>query len=305
MTSPNASPTSFFSLGPELRTRIYELVLYRADVIGTWSSEREEWPDAPVRLSAQLLRTYKQIHAEGLPILYGKNTFEITISNTFGPYSRTLYCPEALEAILQIPSSRDATRDKQVVVPHLRRFSIQVRYTSTHKLSLLRDTVRRLVWHLQTWSLPRIALLRLECQLNCGNENEEINWRHPCWDDYEVDGDREECIGVLRTWLGSLRNVDEVVIEGLPDRDTEILQERLQTRSEEESSSRTPSLIGMYTALERYVGDISFCEEDLTSALVAAEHDDREEFKACKDEIYGCLKRRWEAINREESLWQW
>src|SRR4051794_40728954 len=170
---------SFYSLPYELHRMIYKLVLCRAKVIGTWSPVEQEWPDSPIRLSAQLLRTCKEIHAGGLPILYGENTFEITISNmpgpysghfafsellegvlgiqSSGPYSGHLAFPEALEGVLGIQSSgSDHQRDKQTVAAHLRRFSIRLRYTKEHRPADLRDKVRRLVWCLLKLSLPHI-----------------------------------------------------------------------------------------------------------------------------------------------------
>ena len=304
MTTTSASRAGFHSLAPELRLMIYRLVLRRARVIGTWSLNKEQWPDHPIRLSSQLLRTCKQIHAEGLPILYGENTVEIEISNTYGPYSRCLHCPKFLEGYLGLPSPRNSIRYWRAVVPHLRRLSIRVRYTEHHKLTLIRDVVRQLVWRLQKAPLPRIEFLRLNCELYCKNEDTGINWRDPCWDNYRADGDRQECIGVLRTWLGRLRNVKEVAIEGLETEDAEILRERLQTTSEGEDSSQAPSLSDMYEELERCAGDIDFCKEDLGWALLATEDDDVEEFRECRDDVFESLKGRWKTINSKERLWQ-
>jgi len=127
MTTTNASQAGFPSLATETRLMIYRLLLCRADVIGTWSPGKKQWPNDPIRLSAQLLRTCKQICAEGLPILYGENTFEIKISNTHGPHYGCLDVPEALGGYLDPCQAR--MRFKQAVVPHLRRLSILVRYT--------------------------------------------------------------------------------------------------------------------------------------------------------------------------------
>ena len=79
---------------------IYKLVFCSKDVI-----------EYSLPLSAQLLRTCKQIYAEGLPILYGENTFQIKISNTHGPHYRSLACSKPLKRVLGLPSGRSYKRD--------------------------------------------------------------------------------------------------------------------------------------------------------------------------------------------------
>jgi len=66
---------------------------------------------------------------------------------------------------------------------------------------------------------------------------------------------------MLRTWFGRLRNVKEVVIEGLPAKDAEILRERIQTSSTQDaegaaSTSQTMALADMYMALEKHAKGI-------------------------------------------------
>jgi len=172
---------------------------------------------------------------------------------------------------------------------------------------MIRDKVRQLVARLQSWSLPNIEFLRLECSLHRENENIDINWADPCWDNYEGDGNAQECARVLRTWLGRLRHVKEVAIEGLGTEHAEILQKKLETARNQEdndSPSRPLSLTDMYEQLEECVGDMGFCEEDLRRALSAVEEDDEEAFQACKDDIFNSLHERWDIIKSHDSLWE-
>ncbi|KAK3309281.1 uncharacterized protein B0T15DRAFT_509660 [Chaetomium strumarium] len=282
----------FLSLPAELRIKVYRLVLCYPDAIGEWSKTLgTAWLENPSRLGSQLLRICKQIHADALPILYGENTFELEISNTWGPYYYGIDYPPALSGIW-------GERFGRAALPHLRRLSIRVRYTEDHKLSLIREAVREIVTNLQRSPLSScIEFLRLDCELDCNNENDEINWRHPCWNDYEVEGDRKQCIGVLRLWLGCLRNVEELVIDGLPEKDADVLRDRCQNRSKE-----TPALVDMYAALEQHVG--ATYKEDLAKALLAAEADDIEKLKATTADILEKMRARWEAVKNDEKLWQ-
>lgn len=296
MPITTVSPPRFLSLPPETRNKIYRLVLCHPRAIGTWAKERRDWPNYPLILSAQLLRTCKQIHAEGVSILYGENTFEMSITNTAGPYYRSFYHPQALSCIY---SAR-----RRAVVQHLRRLSIEIRYTEEHKLELVRYTVRGLVENLRKSQNLRIEYLRLDCRLDLSGDD-DINWRDPCWDRYDPEGNQEECVGVLRTWLGRLRDVKEVVIEGMPDEDAAILRERCQTRSEEEEAGlQTPPLTDLYEDLEESAGDSEVWKEELGLALLAVEMDDAEGFKASMAAILKGMKKQWEDLQNKESLWQ-
>ncbi|KAK3386830.1 hypothetical protein B0H63DRAFT_447732 [Podospora didyma] len=294
----------FLSLPGELRNKIYRLVLRRKAVIGT-SSVVERF-----KLSGQLLRTCRQIHDEGLSILYSENTFEIDIFNTEGLYGQTIYW---LDALIRDLLYGDSTN-------HVRRLRIQVRYTEDHMLEPLRKTVRWLVRHLQELPSPGIEFLQLECKLDCENENEEIDWEDYDYEDF--DGNKEECIGVLQTWLGRLRNVKEVIIEGdMPDEDANILQERLHTRTtrseqmgeqpladgegkeeKETRATRALALTDLYEALERHVCGIRFCEYDVNRALLAVERDDADAFKAYRTAIIQRIRQRGEELMNDEVL---
>jgi len=242
-------------------------------------------------MSAQLLRTCRQIYAEGLSILYGENTFHIKIFNTWGPYMNYIDYSNIVERAFKEASDSGAQPQKTEILPLLRRFEIEVRYTDQHKLSLLRESAREIVAELQE-KVPRIDRLLLNCKLYCRNENTQMMWDDPCWYDYYAEGDHEECSRMLRTWFGRLRSIKEVVTKGMYKEDAEILKERL--RREEALDKR--SLADEYEVLEEQVKGYRFCDKALSRALLAAERDDEEEFEACKKTIVKSVRQRWEKL---------
>jgi len=301
MVTPTTTPHSnlLLTLPLEIRNDIYRLLYHST----AYSARR-------LKRSAQLLRTCKQICAESLPILYGEKTFEVVIENTDGPHYTTCSFDSSLGCFFAYEPHRNPHRQqhRESILPHLRRFRIRIKYTYEHSLQLIRTEVREFVERVRDVGTA-VTFLKLDCKLDCDNENTQINWRDECWDGYDNDGSEKECVAMLRTWFGRLCDVKEVVIEGLPARDAEILRERMQTSSTQDtegsaSTSQTMALADMYTALEKHANGIPFCEQDLKAALLAAEGDDVEEFRARKDAIHEGLKRHWEAIKNDEKLWQ-
>ncbi|KAK5652820.1 hypothetical protein OQA88_9486 [Cercophora sp. LCS_1] len=288
----------FLSFPREIRDTIYELALIYPD--GLISTGYRCRPFRAGMLSAKLLRTCKQIHDEGVPILYGQNTFEIQISNTWGPHHSTVYYAPGLAF------------SNEAAVRRVRRVSIKVRYTECHVMPLIRRAVREIVSK-GLLRMPRIDFLQLECNLRCGNENSDIMWRDACWDDYSPRGDADECARVLRTWLGLCQGVKEVVIKGTPDsmeemgdEDAEILTKRLLAPSDDKSDDivQLHRMKEMYEALEKHVSGMPVCEEDLDGALSAFEEDDVDTFMECKANILENVKKSWEALKKEAVLWE-
>jgi len=282
----DATPLGFLSLSAEVRNMIYRLVLCHPSPAGLQG--RLDW-------GAQLLRTCRQIHAEALPILYGENIFEIEIYNTWGPHFGNVHYPAVLE-------DRRCSGTASTAQQHLQRFSITVRYTEYHKLEPMRNEVRRLVRRLQQLPIAAIDFLELKCHLDCDNENNEINWRDPCWDDYDVDGSADECVGVLRTWLSRLRNVKEAVIVGMEGKDAEVLKARWQSQGQSHVPE-TPHLTDRYKALEKHVHSLGFCKDYLQAALLATENDNEDGFKVYSKGIMEGVRQLWEGLSQEELLW--
>lgn len=66
------APPSFLTLPPEIRYQIYEELLVTTYILDTRFMAYTTFAS----LSPQLLAVCRQIHAEAMPILYGRNTFE-------------------------------------------------------------------------------------------------------------------------------------------------------------------------------------------------------------------------------------
>ncbi|KAK0716632.1 hypothetical protein B0T21DRAFT_375235 [Apiosordaria backusii] len=266
-TPTDPATPRFLSLPAEIRNMIYSL-LFRAD-----STIKSNWRP---HLSAQFLRTCRQVRDEGLPILYGENTFRFEICNTYGPFYNSYSAPISL---------RRSTQTR------LSRFHIVVTYTDAHKVEPIRKTVRWFVNRILART-TRIDFLRLECNLDSKDDG-DFDRRHPSADNYSVDdGGRAEAVGALRTWFGQLRNVTKVEIEGLEEGDAAILRKRLQ--SSEALGKTLPT--DMYTALETQVQGTEFCEDDLQEALLAVENDNMERFEASSRIILEAWTQRLEGI---------
>ncbi|KAK3339912.1 hypothetical protein B0T25DRAFT_523580 [Lasiosphaeria hispida] len=278
----DGQPTlGFLSFSASTRNKVYKLALCY-----------ESSCSSSVQLSPQLLRTCRQIYAEAMPILYGENTFRFEIYNTSGPYYDNFHYPKAVSHDFR----QNPRRPTAKVLPRLTRFSIRVNYTDCHKIAPIREAARELVSHLQ--GVPTIDFLRLECQLDCGDEA-DAHYRDPCWDEYTVDdGGREEVIGMLKTWLGRLRNVKTAAVEGLPEPDANTIKERWQSSEPLEKSP----LPDMYELLEKHAKGLDFCKQDLRAALLACETDEMEDFRTHRTAILDKMRRRWEDMNKELTL---
>ncbi|KAK0645394.1 hypothetical protein B0T16DRAFT_457432 [Cercophora newfieldiana] len=289
-TTTSQPPLRFLSFPLEIRIMIYRFAL-RAPAPLT--------PDSQCGLSPKLLQTCKQIHAEAVPILYGDNVFEIELTNTDGcdPSHPNYHPAWSLTrrgyGTVNIGNARELAR-------HMRRLNIKVRHTNAHSLEPLRAAVRSLVEELGDLEMPPIRFLRLECHFDCDKEGASQSLVSPLG-----DTDRQECVRMLRMWLGSVRNVREVVLEGMPQEDADILREKLHAPADaDEDWPEAWSLPARYEELEERACDIGFCEWDLQNALLAAERDDVEGFVERADAIKAKLLWHWEYFCTYEHLWR-
>ncbi|KAK0733060.1 hypothetical protein B0T26DRAFT_669513 [Lasiosphaeria miniovina] len=282
----DAARPPFLSFAPEIRNMIYRFIFFQ-DFAIIWGSQ--------VRLHTQVLRTCRQIYDEALPILYSENTWRIEMCNAPGPHYDSFRYPGALKCDFSkdVPDWRLTVSwpTKTIsALPHLRRFSILVTYTDGHKVAPIREDTRWLAECLA--KVSRIDFLHLECKLDwstCG----VYDWRDPDANNFPLcdDGTRD-VIRVLQTWLGRLRNVGEVVVEGLPEANANTIEERWKSS---EPLEKTP-LTKMYECLEPHVRDIGSCKALLHGALLAVEKDDMEDFKGLRTELVEHMKQRLEAI---------
>ncbi|KAM7214647.1 hypothetical protein V8F06_009968 [Rhypophila decipiens] len=163
-----SSPTGnrkegFLSLPGEVRNKIYRLLLCHAEVIPHDCDNYDR-----LRLGSQFLRTCRQVNIEGRSILYGENTFEIELSNIHGPGWNAINCAWR----------RRFGRDTwEAPLSLVRRISFHIRYAYCHEIVGLRDDVKKATEALG-WEVQRgkyLDFLRLDCHLDCGNENDKIN----------------------------------------------------------------------------------------------------------------------------------
>ncbi|KAK0624135.1 hypothetical protein B0T14DRAFT_583360 [Immersiella caudata] len=154
------TPLCFLSFPPEIRNMIYRLLfICRLRII----------PADRYKLGSQLLCPKRQVHNEGMSILYGDNTFQFDVENTWGPHgSAWVFYDEGLDQYGKFGG--------RTALPYLRRFQIHVRYTKDHRLEIIREHVRDVVKEIQALSLPSIDYLGLECDYGCYNEDDSIHW---------------------------------------------------------------------------------------------------------------------------------
>lgn len=308
----NDSPTApkFCSLPAEIRNKIYRLLFVGLNNL----IELEESRSAR---SAQFLRTCRQVHSEGMSILYGENTFEVEISNTYGPhYGVFSYgANSALNALFnrgafgrQSPQIPNLNREEwslqfqKVLKSLIRRFSVKIRYTQDHDIGDLRDAVKAMAWWLQK-GFPQIDFLELECELSCDNENDDINYRQAEWDDYNPVGSRIECVRMIVSRLGGCHAKEVGEIEGLGEDDALDLREQWQEqwwkRQEENENgaeslkavgernkTQPASLLDRFEALNRATRKATeLFKKNTRQALLGAEAGQTERFEVRREKI--------------------
>ncbi|OIW23288.1 hypothetical protein CONLIGDRAFT_693897 [Coniochaeta ligniaria NRRL 30616] len=294
VTAASQATRGFLSMPPEVRIEIYRLLFHRQSM----TIEEELFsPTTRDHLSAQFLRTCRQIHAEAVDILYGENVFGFLISNTFQTFLirntfQTFLYPRVLSPVFSRRHKNAKTVPPSALV-HMRHFRIVVEFTLHYKVKPIRKAVQSLVTALQ--KVPVIDYLHIECKL-FASDHEAMDWRDPNWKEnpnYSPDNKGEEEVRrALKTWLGRLRNVKTVVVDGLPDEEAEIIRDRCRSS---EPLEQTP-LADMYETLETHVEAIMLCEKELAKALSACETDDMELFKKHRAALLRRMERRWEAM---------
>ncbi|KAM7202958.1 hypothetical protein V8F20_004205 [Naviculisporaceae sp. PSN 640] len=294
---------NWFRFPANVRNRIYRLLLTRDEPIeqGRWVRD----------LSAQLLRTCRAVYKEGMPILYGENTFVFKAENTWGPhYSNEL--EYHIHALRHAFTPKVSKHNRTFYPP--RRFHVEIRYTPRHGLNLLRENVQHLVDIWVRILLPKTSdgcfdFLGLNCDLDCEDES-GANFRNECWDNYKPDGNEVECVDMLRArfCVPALRGkVKKVVITGLHDyqEHAEAIRQYLMTSATDGTtvaSNTAVPLLDKWDRLNLHAHSLPPCEEDLRLALRAAELGDAPLFKECKDRIIRVARALWEALEQDELL---
>lgn len=298
----------FLSLPGEIRNKIYRLAFVYDEVITDIHFNSKS------KKSAQFLRTCRQVHAEGMPILYGENTFQIEISNTFGPGYRCAYYSRPLHALFDYsprPESQEVEMfefEETLRRSLLRRFSVVIRYTKDHDIRELRNEVASAAQALHRG--PReIDFLELKCELDCPNDNYLINWQEERWRTYRPNGSKDECITMIRAWWGKggvcmglgVKKVGE--ISGLPEKDALFLREHLGApkRNDTDDGEQPVCLLDRYKHLCALTGATKMVyERHMWRALLAAERGDIEEFETLRECMLKCIRSLLEQFERDK-----
>ncbi|KAK0719325.1 hypothetical protein B0H67DRAFT_551711 [Lasiosphaeris hirsuta] len=150
--SSMAVPPSFLRFPPEIRNRIYRLLLVRNGVIRARA--------IGAALSSQLLYTCRQVLSEAHPILYGENTWELVITSAHHPNRSPLYGLICLKRNSQeIPPGELGLLDSQFRL--LRRFNILVQHWTMQDVDLIRHGARLALDILA--KAPQVDYLCLRC----------------------------------------------------------------------------------------------------------------------------------------------
>jgi hypothetical protein len=183
---------------------------------------------------------------------------------------------------------------RQMVLRHQWRFYVEIHYMPLRTMRCMRNGVRRVVEGLRRLQNPGIEFLHLRGLLGTKADRDRITLRS----DEVADGeDAIDCAKMLRTWLGRLRNVKEIVVE---TEDDEYYLHALTPLKEvcqggEPERQDRVELYDAYDKLVRSVEDNGFCRLWLLGAARAVEDGDVCGFKVfrslCiqKQRHQGCL----------------
>jgi hypothetical protein len=246
-TEHSSSHFPFFELPPEIRTMIYRLLLCNKGPIGLLRFKNH--------LSPSILRTCRQVLTESRIILYSENIFSMQIfEKADGPRAYFLKCDHfGLEG--------------QVMwglrLKDMKRFDISV-------------------W-LQTeedfWDTK--AAVRAVC--NVLSRIPQLDYLHITLDGRGFDA--QSFPRVLESFT-LLRNIESVLVDGVPPVYTQYLQSKLT------GCSPLDHLPKMYEALEFYAGPFDCCEEALQDACGAVEEDNVDRFQRVREEIITIVTKR-------------
>jgi len=313
----------FFQLPTEIRIMIYEQMFRHPGVIGyVTPSEPGDFPfkdNGPAvnryklgkeeSLSGQFLRTCKTAHNEGIPVLYGDNTFNICFAYCHPQEGPRFYAAAALEGLLS-PYHRNVSRDG---VACLRKFCLQFFTDLIHnpcedRFRQVRHCLRRVAAKLEA-PMQTITSLRIQYHPMCVFSR----FLNGSWNIHDPDPDipcehlvvlwpqSEAFFAMISAWLGQLRvTTNDVTIVGIPPDTTKVLMQRLKSRS-----LPAVSLMTKFRHLEKHVlgrrGQPM--PVDLEHALFAAEIDDQDRFDYHKAMIFRKLQASVQGLAGEKILW--
>lgn len=245
-TTTIEAPTTpgFLSLPPEVRNIIYRLLLVRQGAVD--KRGRTFWSASKPQLSTQLLRTCRRIHHEAITILYGENTFKITISDASHSCTRLRYPRPVSQAFSRRSKTRtvESTDHESEVSPLLhmmRRFGIEIEDIEEWAV----DPFRRYPhgYNLYVQRALGSDYLELKCDVPCGRD---YVTRRP----FVQDGSdqKNQVTRINRGLVGGTHNVKTVFV-GLLRGDARTVGKRWQSPEPVSNSL----LLEMYEFVERYV----------------------------------------------------
>ncbi|KAK5654468.1 hypothetical protein OQA88_7096 [Cercophora sp. LCS_1] len=285
----------FLSFPAEIRNKIYKLLLVRGEII------EATYRRLSISLSSQLLQTCRQIHTEGLSVLYGENTWEIRfydrpdltascypvgIRGAFDDRESTGWGPQY--------SQLWSAAHKQRVLDHIRKLELVINYDDRQEVAQLRPDLRLFARQLK--KVPQLNYLRLRCSSHLYPQR---YYQHIRVDGSPVRGrGRVEVVKILRTWLGFLRDVKEVHVDinldghGILEDEAKMLKKLYQSSEPEEG----PPLTDLYTSLEAFAEDDKFCKVSLRNALLATENGDGDGLEKARRQILHILATRLKMV---------
>ncbi|KAK0647002.1 hypothetical protein B0T16DRAFT_458869 [Cercophora newfieldiana] len=306
---------SFLKLPTEIRLMIFSILFQSMDplgatIAGMWEIDGRGIEDQyraardRCKLSAQVLRTCRQVYCEGYPVLYGDNTwyFELGHDTPCLPSVFASHFPDWMPR----PASDDAPLSN--CLPHIRRIKVMLvnplLYVNQDKV---RNQLRYLAERLRQF--PNVQHLEFHCAfVHSYRRNGETRVNFEDWNAWTNSSEstpesvlkhletschaplvrrgqcpekekEKELAGILKTWLGRLRNIKSVSISGIPPRCADIIKQRC------EGSAPLDVLPDRYEALENQVAGDRSCMKNLRRALLACEAEEKGAFEDAKDAV--------------------
>lgn len=276
----------FLKLPAEIRNLIYRELFVGEDEaieVDLTHSGLAQPTSGGGHLSAQFLRTCRQIYLEGRSVLWGCNTWRIRIDH---PSGRGKIGRPTIRLVP--PFGEDSPWPRK----YMRYFHILI-YTQEWCWGChIRDRLSSLSAYFQ--SFPQIHELHLELVASY-DAADGIPSGAVAVSDYRGRGplDITRQIKCITTWMAGIRGVAKAKVTGLPSQEAEFLTTKWKSNDPQNSLPEMLKVLEMYALPLAKFGDIG---TDLVRTLDATEDDDMETFKACRERVREGIGRYFEEM---------